>query len=112
MLKSSYDVIVTSNITLACNVSATPNVTSVVWQKGSTNETTDIGIDQVKYSGGTVDDPSLTILHLENDDAGCFTCTAENLVGIGTSDQIYVNITGGKLYVAYFNSFLKVFQSY
>ncbi|CAG2234906.1 HMCN [Mytilus edulis] len=94
VLKSSYDVIVTSNITLACNVSATPNVTSVVWQKGSTNETTDIGIDQVKYSGGTVDDPSLTILHLENDDAGWFTCTAENLVGIGTSDQIYVNITG------------------
>ncbi|XP_063442513.1 hemicentin-1-like [Mytilus trossulus] len=94
VLKSLYDVIVTSNITLACNVSATPNVTNITWQKVSTNETTDIEIDNVKYGGGTVNEPSLTIWHLENDDEGWYTCTAENLVGIGTSDQIYINITG------------------
>ncbi|XP_052062340.1 hemicentin-1-like [Mytilus californianus] len=94
VLSYSYNVIVTSNITIACNVSATPDVTSIKWQKGSTNETTDMVIDHVKYSGGTVDIPSLTIWHLENGDEGWYTCTAENLVGIGTSDQIYINVTG------------------
>lgn len=104
VLSYSYNVIVTSNITIACNVSATPDVTSIKWQKGSTNETTDMVIDHVKYSGGTVDIPSLTIWHLGNEDEGWYTCTAENLVGIGTSNQIYINVTGGKFFIANFNS--------
>ena len=61
---------------------ARPAVTSVMWKKGQKviNVTTDS-----KYSGGTVQAPSLTIGSVLKTDAGEYTCQLGNDVGHGTA---------------------------
>lgn len=98
VLQTSYTVIVTDNITMACNVSASPEVTRIGWLRNTTNnETTAIGMSNDKYKGGTIDDQFLTIWNVNNDDEGWYICTAENLIGDAISEQIYLNVTGGML---------------
>ena len=70
-------------VTITCqSQGARPAVTSVTWKKGQEviNVTTD-----VKYSGGTVQTPSLTIGSVLKTDAGEYTCQLDNDVGHGTA---------------------------
>ena len=93
---TSYDVIVTDNVTLLCNITATPEVIRVMWTRNTTNEAFPIIVDGVKYDGSTVDKPSLTILKVTNDNEGWYTCLAENVIGKTTSAHIFLNVSGGK----------------
>ena len=97
-MQTSYNVIVKDNITMACNVSASPEVTRIGWLRNTTNNgTTEIGMSNDKYEGGTIDDPFLTIWNVNDKDEGWYICSAENLIGDAISEQIYLNVTGGML---------------
>ena len=69
------------SVTMKCQSQARPAVTSVTWKKGQKviNVITDS-----KYTGGTVQTPSLTIGSVLKTDAGEYTCQLDNDVGHGT----------------------------
>ena len=70
------------SVTIKCqSQEARPAVTSVKWKKGQEviNVTTDS-----KYTGGTVQTPSLTIGSVLKTDAGEYTCQLGNDVGHST----------------------------
>ncbi|KAI0212429.1 hypothetical protein LSAT2_002670 [Lamellibrachia satsuma] len=65
-------------VTITCqSQGARPAVTSVTWKKGQdvVTVTTD------KYTGGTVQNPSLTITRATRTDAGQYTCQLNNVIG-------------------------------
>ena len=68
--------------TIKCHSQARPAVTSVTWKKGQ--EVINVITDS-KYSGGTVQTPSLTIGSVLKTDAGEYTCQLGNDVGHGTA---------------------------
>jgi hypothetical protein len=51
--------------------------------------------NNARLTGGTTTVPSLTINPVEQDDEGNYICQARNDVGTGSSNQVYVDITGG-----------------
>ena len=70
------------SVTITCRtLGARPAVTSVTWKKGQ--EVITVTSDS-KYSGGTVQTPSLTIGSVLKTDAGEYTCRLGNDVGQGT----------------------------
>ncbi|XP_070202021.1 hemicentin-1-like isoform X2 [Littorina saxatilis] len=76
------------SLTLFCSIRAIPPVTSVLWfRDGSVMDLR----NSLKYSGGTVDTPNLTILNLSSSDAGVYMCRATN--NIGTTDGENVTAT-------------------
>ncbi|KAK2176758.1 hypothetical protein NP493_641g01008 [Ridgeia piscesae] len=68
------------SVTIKCQSQARPAVTSVMWKKGQ--EVISVTTDS-KYSGGTVQTPSLTIGSVLKTDAGEYTCQLGNDVGHG-----------------------------
>ncbi|XP_025101325.1 hemicentin-1-like isoform X2 [Pomacea canaliculata] len=66
------------NVTIPCNVSAVPTVTSVTWLRDGAVLSVNNG---AKYSGGTVSTPALTIRNVVRSDAATYTCRVTNAVG-------------------------------
>ncbi|XP_052058076.1 hemicentin-1-like isoform X7 [Mytilus californianus] len=96
VLSNQYSVILGNTVTLECQVVATPTHTSVQWTRVVNGQTTNInmGTGNNKYSGSTVNGPSLTISAAANSDEGYYTCTATNVAGTGVSQQTYLDVTG------------------
>lgn len=70
-----------SKVTISCSVSlveGSPPITTVRWLRNEIYLNTS---DSNKYSGGTPDNPSLSIYNLASTDGGVYKCTATNLVG-------------------------------
>ena len=90
----SYIVNQGSNVTLNCSVSSptsTP-VYSVQWQKVIGSSYNNINTATFnKYSGSTINEPSLTILNAQSRDAGTYRCTATNSVGTAQSVAAILN---------------------
>ena len=85
-----------------CTVVANPTHNSVYWQRIETNsQVTDIAIDNSKYQGATVGNPSLTITNVQLVDRLSYICFATNYVGTGQSSQIYLNVIGSKFIKLY-----------
>lgn len=88
---------VTSTIILDCQYRSLWNITNVVWQKKTMNET--FILDQSKdlniYSGGTNDNPSLVINRMKVYDEGIYRCFVENLFGMGRGLDIFVSVQPG-----------------
>ena len=79
-------------------MSANPVHTSVEWRKVTNTGTVPVNPGVVnKYSGSTVNTPSLTINNADNTDSGTYICTATNAVGTGQSQQTTLTVTGSKL---------------
>ena len=71
------------SVTITCrSQGARPAVTNVMWKIGEdvVRVTTDI-----KYTGGTIKNPSLTIKLATRTDGGQYTCQLSNDVGQGSS---------------------------
>ncbi|XP_069133480.1 hemicentin-1-like isoform X12 [Argopecten irradians] len=92
----SYDIVTGSSITITCSVSADPQHTSVSWTRANNinSAAVNIVIDGSTYSGGTVNNPSLTINSASASDQGYYVCSAANSIGVGTSGQTYLTVTG------------------
>jgi|JYMV01.1.fsa_nt_gi hypothetical protein len=48
-----------------------------------------------KYGGSSVSNPSLVIFNPSLADEGNYICYAENAIGQGQSTQTYLDVTGG-----------------
>ncbi|CAG2253540.1 HMCN [Mytilus edulis] len=90
----SYTVNLAQTITITCTVTANPTHTSVQWQRTQNGVTTNIGVGSGKYSGGTVNSPSLSINNADLNDIGQYVCSATNIVGTGTSTATTLNVVG------------------
>lgn len=53
--------------------------------------------DHTQYIGGTLNNPSLTILNANNQDAGLYYCQAANQVGYAHGDSTLLIVKAGKL---------------
>ncbi|XP_033753605.1 hemicentin-1-like isoform X5 [Pecten maximus] len=92
--QNAYSVVTGQTITLGCTVSATPTHTNVFWQRIDNGAASTLNIDGIKYSGSTVNTPSLTITSANSNDNTVYTCSATNAVGTGTSGQTTLTVTG------------------
>lgn len=83
-----------TTVTIHCIVSLSqdsPALTSVYWLLNGQNLSIK---NSAKYSGGTVNTPSLTIKNIASTDAGVYHCGARNLLGSSTSS---LSVTLGKI---------------
>ena len=95
-----YTVLIGNSITLVCTVSANPTHTTVYWRRIVNGVQTDITVtNNNKYSGSTVNTPSLTISNAENSDEGNYICYATNSIGTGQSSQTFLDVYGSKSFL-------------
>lgn len=75
-----------SATTIQCIVSGTPTATSITWLFTPNGGTQGV-LNKVvsKHTGGTTNNPSLTINNFQSTDAGIYTCQAQNAAGTTTS---------------------------
>jgi hypothetical protein len=64
-----------------------------------------------KYSGSTVNTPSLTVNSAEISDEGNYICTATNSIGTGQSSQTFLDVVGS-MYTNIFNTLMQVLSGY
>ena len=75
VLPETHQVNVGSNNILDCTVNGVPEVTAVYWTK----EGVVINInDNSRYTGSSVNEPSLTITNAKSKDIGIYSCCAVN----------------------------------
>ncbi|CAC5397792.1 HMCN [Mytilus coruscus] len=93
--QSEYSVTYGENITIPCTiVGAFPAPFRVTWfytNRENQVSTVNVG-DPTQYSGGTLNNPALTILNANNQDAGLYKCEAENQVDNAQSDETLLNV--------------------
>ena len=94
--RDAYSVDVGGSVTLQCSVTADPVHNNVYWRKVDGGTETSITIDNSKYTGSTISNPSLTINTVTFNDTGTYYCYASNSVGTGVSTQVIVAVSGGK----------------
>lgn len=86
-----------STATLTCSIQANPTHNSISWQRiDGNNQATTITIDNNKYSGATVNNPTLTITNVQMSDRVNYVCFATNSVGTGQSGSLFLNVQGSK----------------
>lgn len=73
-------------------VNSIPPATSIGWIKTQQGVTTTINVSLSKYSGGTISDPSLRIYDADLSDEGSYVCSATNIVGTGTSQEMSLSV--------------------
>ncbi|XP_071151133.1 contactin-4-like, partial [Mytilus edulis] len=78
-----------------CVVSSNPSSTKVYWEKKTNNITKKINKGTSGTDGITVTNPSLIILHATDSDSGLYRCFAVNVVGIGYSSSVNLDVIGG-----------------
>lgn len=96
MASNQYSVNIGNSVTLECTVVASPTHTSVYWERNVNGVSTRISLNTGKYSGSTVNTPSLTISNAENNDEGFYICFAINSVGTGQSANTFLDVIGSK----------------
>ena len=100
IVASSFEVQICNSITIECTVTAIPVVTSVYWTSNVTGQITNIrpSSNPSKYGGSTTLTPSLTIFNANFSDAGNYQCFANNYIGTGSSQEISLDVQGGKTF--------------
>ncbi|VDI61628.1 Hypothetical predicted protein [Mytilus galloprovincialis] len=84
------NVILGNNRTISCTLSGQPSAQDITWYFTPTNESKNEICprnNSAKYSGGTISDPSLTILNFQTSDSGAYACSATNAAGTGNSNS-------------------------
>ncbi|XP_060078232.1 hemicentin-1-like, partial [Ylistrum balloti] len=92
--QSTYSAITGESVTINCQVSGTPTVTSVAWKRTINGVTSTLTMDGTNYNGGTVGSPSLIISNVDSGDTASYFCSATNAVGTTTSNAIFLTVTG------------------
>jgi hypothetical protein len=86
-----------NDVTLVCIITSTLSYTEVKWVKAVNNVRKGVVIDGSKYSGSTVNSPSLTIHRVDSSDVGYYTCYGSNSVGTGQSQEVHLDVVGSML---------------
>ena len=85
-----------TTVTLGCTVVASPAASRVWWTRVNSNgQNTNVDMNNQKYGGSSVSNPSLVIFNPSLADEGNYICYAENAIGQGQSTQTYLDVTGG-----------------
>jgi hypothetical protein len=79
-----------------CTIVATPAATSVQWYRNVNGVQTGLRNVGGKYNTPTVNSPNLKIFNAGDQDRGYYVCTASNIVGTGTSQTTFLDVTGSK----------------
>ena len=79
-----------------CTIVATPAATSVQWYRHVNGVQTGLHNVVGKYNTPTVNSPNLRIFNAGDQDRGYYVCTASNIVGTGTSQTTFLDVTGSK----------------
>ncbi|CAG2194107.1 unnamed protein product [Mytilus edulis] len=75
-------------ITIQCSYISNPKASHVKWSKGNQG----ITVDDYKYNGGSLSNPSLTIINLAASDQGSYRCSVVNSVGQGDSSYVTLSV--------------------
>lgn len=95
--QSSYSVNLGGAVELVCIVSADPLVSSITWARTINGVTSTLNIGSLaRFTGGTVSNPSLTILNAQASDEGTYVCSAQSSAGTGQSGSTTLSIVGSK----------------
>ncbi|CAG2239675.1 unnamed protein product [Mytilus edulis] len=93
--RKQYSVNYGSQATIPCTITANPSHTSVQWKIIVNGQEQNVDMQNDKYSGGTVNSPSLVIANAQKGDETFYICTAFNGVGRGRSIQTFLRVAGG-----------------
>ena len=91
--RNKYSVTANKDVTLDCGIIASPPATFVAWQRirnGVVQNLVTTG--SLKYSGGTTNNPSLTIHRVASGDEGHYICIASNMAGNSKSEAVYLRV--------------------
>lgn len=97
----SYSAILGSpSVRIECIVSGIPSATSIEWTKNSGGQISNLNVASIngKYQGGTLGNPSLTIMNIAQSDEANYVCKATNIAGTASSQQAFLDVTGSKYY--------------
>lgn len=94
VLSTSYSVNIANSVTLQCTVTANPSATTVMWQRIVNNNAVNVDLTNPRYSGSTIQSPSLVISNIAGTDEGFYICMASNSVGTGQSQQTFLDVVG------------------
>jgi hypothetical protein len=93
---TQYDRVKGTSVTLACDVSANPAATQVVWYKNGAV----LNVQSSSfYTGGTVSTPDLTISALHKTDSDVYVCSVTNALGTRNSTNINLNVQCEYIYI-------------
>ncbi|XP_062609590.1 uncharacterized protein LOC134271400, partial [Saccostrea cucullata] len=94
---SSLAVYIGASAKLSCYVTSMTNISSIAWHYQKKGVTTTINTgNTIKYSGGTVKAPSLTVKNVRIDDIGNYRCLVQNSAGTGQSAKmIFLDLKRG-----------------
>lgn len=92
--QNSYSVNLGGAVELVCIVSADPPVSSITWTRTINGVTATLNIGSLaRFTGGTVSNPSLTILNAQASDEGTYVCSAQSSAGTGQSgSENFINL--------------------
>ena len=77
-------------IQLKCVYESYPEPSVVFW----TRDGEILNISVSKYNGSTINEPSLTIVNIDQFDSGAYVCAVVNNIGTGYSSKILLLIKG------------------
>lgn len=95
--QTSYSVTYGGTVTLGCVVNSNPFQNRVEWERIANGVSTTLNVTaEPRYSGGSINTPSLTITGAVSGDAGAYVCSATNDAGKGVSGQTVLSVQGGE----------------
>ena len=95
---TSFTVNYGSPITIGCNFTSNPSASGVTWQRTVGGQSQQLSvISSSKYTGGTLQSPSLTIFNTNSSDEGFYTCSVTNSIGTASSSSAYLDVIGSEL---------------
>ncbi|XP_034301112.2 immunoglobulin superfamily member 10 isoform X1 [Magallana gigas] len=91
---TSYTVYTGSNVTLDVNVTSTPSLTEIIWERRNTSTFLYSAVEMAdnRVEGGDISVPSLTILDVEVSDKTYYRMRATNRDGTTISSLIYLYV--------------------